>query len=64
MTHHSDRHNEKTLKSYLYIHTIFTTFIKDDILCMLKTGKKLNLEVISGFRYLAPKEYLLLETCF
>lgn len=64
MTHHGDRHHKKTLQSYLYIHMIFTTFIMDDTVYMLKTGKKVNLDVISGFKYLTPKEYLVLEACF
>lgn len=36
----------------------------DDTLYMLKTGKKINLDVISGFKYLTPKAHLLLEPCF
>lgn len=43
---------------------IFTTITKDDMLYMLKTGKKWNLDVISGFKYLTPKEYLMLEAYF
>lgn len=64
MTHHDDRHHKKILQSYLYIRGIFTTVIMDDTLYMLKTGKKINLDVISGFKYLTPKEHLLLEPCF